>query len=71
MGVRDSLFDSEIQNLEFMSLLDKDNPFDNLIIKLAINGKLKIGIVKVRCEKRHFYDKIIPNFLFYRQKNPF
>ena len=54
---------NEVGELDYKQLMDENDPIDKLILDLAENGKLKVGIVEVKEERWRFFKKYMPNFL--------
>ena len=63
--MKDELVYSKQYEVDLKTLLDEGDPIDKLVLELAENGELKVGIVGVKGERWHFLKKYINNFLFY------
>lgn len=48
---------------DFKALLDEHDPIDRLVLELAQEGKLRVGMVELRGNRWHFLRKFVPRFI--------
>jgi len=54
---------NERNESDFKNLLDKNNPIDRLVLEMADEGKLRVGMVELRGNRWHFFRRFVPRFL--------
>jgi len=54
---------NERNEIDFRSLLDKKDPIDRLVLELAEEGKLRVGMVELRGNRWQFLRNFVPKFL--------
>ena len=57
------MYGNEGNEPDFKNLLDKDNPIDRLVLEMADEGKLRVGMVALRGNRWHFFRRFVPRFL--------
>jgi hypothetical protein len=46
----------------YKQLLDETDEFDRLVLQMAEEGKLKVGMVEVKGNRWHFFKRFLPKY---------